>query len=364
VFAGVLAAACGGSDDHPSDVRYRIEIAHVGQIVDDEGPGGSSGGQAHLTRLDDGRILFWDHYRAWQIRVYDSNGAFLSRFGRLGDGPGEFRRARLHGQIADTIFVMDDYTGRLSLFSAEEFEHLDTRLSGAGNPARIVFSPDGFMVANSLDLSEEGIALPLREVDTRGQVKGAFGSEFPVLLAVHPPLHWRDLSLEKDGTLWVLPLFEPRLERWHRTRGPPPRWQMDTSFVIHSADLPDPRDYVGAARSVETPPTPYFMALARENEGPIWINLLVPHTGWQDRLYESSMALNAEWYSPGRTQRVTRLMAVDPNSGEILATRELDEHWMQFIGDSPIVYSWDLGDDFVPYIDLWRPKLVVDKGGL
>lgn len=43
-----------------------------------------------LWRLEDGRIMASDRLAA-QIRAFDSQGNFLSSFGRQGDGPGEFR---------------------------------------------------------------------------------------------------------------------------------------------------------------------------------------------------------------------------------------------------------------------------------
>jgi hypothetical protein len=363
VFAGVLAAACGGSDDHPSDVRYRIEIANVGQIVDDEGPGGSSGGQAHLTRLDDGRILFWDHYRAWQIRVYSRDLEFLTAFGRLGDGPGEFRRARFQGIIGDTLFVFDESTGRISLLSPVDFRHIETRLGRMGQPLNVRFSPDGFMIANNMTLSPEGIVLPLRELDTQGNVVHSFGSELPGPVGFGVPLHGRQIDLTPDGDLWVVPFFEPRVERWVRSSGAAPTWELQTLLDLPGIEMPDPREpRVTSARTPETPPSPWFVGIWREAEGPLWLNLAVPHPSWQERLRLPETASDATFYSPSRTQRVTNLIAVDPTSGEIIASRVLDEHWWWFIGDG-LSFSWDVGDDFVPYLDLWRPRLVVETGG-
>ena len=52
-----------------------------------------------------------------QIRVFSSRGEFIRSIGRLGEGPGEFRTVAGHGFIADTLWVRNWPTPRISLFS-------------------------------------------------------------------------------------------------------------------------------------------------------------------------------------------------------------------------------------------------------
>ncbi|MDZ4675296.1 MAG: hypothetical protein SGI84_12630, partial [Gemmatimonadota bacterium] len=49
-----------------------------------------------------------------ELRIFDSNGALLSRFGRRGKGPGEFERLGWVGHSGDTAFVFDGASNRLS----------------------------------------------------------------------------------------------------------------------------------------------------------------------------------------------------------------------------------------------------------
>lgn len=107
----VLAVACGGGDRGTAgmvidtvDGVPRItstgdgawapdEAWHVGagiRIGGIEGPEPSTFSNIYALAVDDGHIYVGDA-QALEIRVFDRAGAFLHRFGRSGEGPGEFR---------------------------------------------------------------------------------------------------------------------------------------------------------------------------------------------------------------------------------------------------------------------------------
>ena len=51
------------------------------------------------------------------IRVFDSRGRFVRNIGRGGAGPGEFRRIRDFGWVADTLWVVDNVLSRVTFFA-------------------------------------------------------------------------------------------------------------------------------------------------------------------------------------------------------------------------------------------------------
>lgn len=68
------------------------------------------------VRLFDGRIVITD-MGTYQIRIFSPDGTFLTRFGREGEGPGEFRHIRVMGTVgSDTLVVMDGRQRRTSRF--------------------------------------------------------------------------------------------------------------------------------------------------------------------------------------------------------------------------------------------------------
>ncbi len=62
-----------------------------------------------------GHILIADRIDA-NVKIYDDAGNWVRTLGRLGDGPGEFRRPIAVAATGDSVFVLDARHARLSLF--------------------------------------------------------------------------------------------------------------------------------------------------------------------------------------------------------------------------------------------------------
>lgn len=116
------AAACSGADgeataDPPGAVAEWRLAGPIEEI-------GVAEGEAALElhdvtdalRLPDGRVVLLDAASA-ELRMYDSDGAFLLRAGGRGEGPGEFRRpARIRLVGGDVILVEDPVLRRSTRF--------------------------------------------------------------------------------------------------------------------------------------------------------------------------------------------------------------------------------------------------------
>ena len=66
----------------------------------------------------DGTVLVLDHVNS-EVRVFDYDGILLATFGRLGEGPGEFREEPNQISIADqgkSVFVLEQYGRTASVF--------------------------------------------------------------------------------------------------------------------------------------------------------------------------------------------------------------------------------------------------------
>lgn len=67
----------------------------------------------------DGGVVVWQQQDR-QLRFFDSRGRSLGRFGRSGEGPGEFRTlGPLSGWKSDTLWITDPTTRRVTLISPE-----------------------------------------------------------------------------------------------------------------------------------------------------------------------------------------------------------------------------------------------------
>ena len=110
---------------------------------------------------------------AQEVRVFDADGRFSGRFGGVGDGPGEFRRASSIESLSDGRFLVS-MRGRIKIFerSVESWQvsaaH-DLPLVGIRNSCLAV--PDRLFVS-SLHPTDEHI---IREVAVQGGVVTDFG---------------------------------------------------------------------------------------------------------------------------------------------------------------------------------------------
>jgi hypothetical protein len=72
------------------------------------------------VKLSDGRIAVSDN-GDHELRIYSSDGTFLTRFGREGEGPGEFQEVLVMGTVGlDTLVVLDGSQRRVALFDPDE----------------------------------------------------------------------------------------------------------------------------------------------------------------------------------------------------------------------------------------------------
>jgi hypothetical protein len=117
-LAGWPLAACGAgpaSDHANADELPSLTAAEDVRIgsVDDPNVGFSRVGPIDVDR--DGNVYAFELMES-EIRVFDSAGRPIRRFGGPGEGPGEFSMLRSFGVRGDTVWVLDQGLRRLTLF--------------------------------------------------------------------------------------------------------------------------------------------------------------------------------------------------------------------------------------------------------
>ncbi len=152
LLTALALGGCRGDGGTAADERLVSDVPELTLVeelrigsFDDPDLGFSRIGRADVDR--DGRI-FVSEVQAAEIRVFDAEGRFLHRFGRRGEGPGEFERMGAMGVTGDTVWVVEILNNRVTLFTREG-ELISARNA---NPVRILVpecsgyvSPQGLM---------------------------------------------------------------------------------------------------------------------------------------------------------------------------------------------------------------------------
>jgi len=111
------------------DVSSSSDVASTPDVliggVEEVGSPHFLGQVGSVGRLRDGRIVIVETTTN-EVRAFDADGEHQWTYGRLGDGPGEFRRPRFIGQASDdSLLVWDDRLARMtSLTPSGELKEL------------------------------------------------------------------------------------------------------------------------------------------------------------------------------------------------------------------------------------------------
>jgi hypothetical protein len=142
----------------PAAIQMTVDSTPVFSI------GGGAGGPEYdlneirgSVRLSDGRIVVADNL-AGELRFFDSTGAFLSRGGRKGKGPGEFEQVMgVWALPGDTLAVYDIATRRISFFSNSGTFVRQVDLSAGGFIAPMGMLDDGTIVGSGFSFNPDSL---------------------------------------------------------------------------------------------------------------------------------------------------------------------------------------------------------------
>ena len=94
-----------------------------------------------------------------EIRVYDTNGAYVRTLGGPGEGPGEFATAPLiAGLSGDTVFAWDSRSRRITSLSGsgDVIEMVTLRAESGGRPMQVTRKNDGSYLSQSVWIARGG----------------------------------------------------------------------------------------------------------------------------------------------------------------------------------------------------------------
>lgn len=245
-----------------------IDLTEIVRLGDVDGPGIVEG--ATIVRWDSKRSQ-WVTFEFGRTRVkrYDSDGTFLSAFGREGDGPGEFRR------ISD-LAVTDD--GRLIILDSRRRRWLTFDATGR----LLTESPLGLAVGRffhvggdtvvlaSIDRQPQSVGYPFHVIDTSiGQTLYHFGSASGDFSVARP---YAQLVL-MGRVMGPRSTWRGRLDRLHLEE-----WNLEGHAI---------RQVVGEIPWLRDTPEPggppsQLLEFAVDRNGILWIVSSFPDPDWRD----------------------------------------------------------------------------------
>jgi hypothetical protein len=251
--------------------------------------------------------------------VYDDGGRFLTRLGREGRGPGEYRYANyIVTAEADTLLVLDPSNSRLSVIGPD---HTFVRSVAIPVSAqRLVRLPGGDFVLNASIRDRERVGLPLHRFSAQGELLASFGAVNPTVLPGDAFADLRRIALSQTGDLWVaVQIGRYAFELWR------PDGRRLREFTRSVSWFPD----YGSAWD-QTPgraPYPRNRGIWEDTEGRVWIVSLVAAPNWEDGIGEVRRLEGKQIYTIADDQKAfdTIVEVVDPDLGQVLASSRFDE---------------------------------------
>lgn len=275
-------------------------------------------GPAAIRQDKAGRFIVAQRVANEPIMVFQGDGSFVTTVGKIGDGPGEFRRVRGISVVGDTIYLYDEGTQRIS-FVDSDFKFLGSiPLKGASLRGGLALSPD-LHVVNMRTFGGASIGQALHLVDAAGNVVRSI--EAADAQSNDPTAHMRLLFHDADGDgFWTVPQFgRITLRRYSAEGDLLAEWLMAAS---QGDQLPMSYGNPDEDR------LPTRQALAAWHEGGlVWIVSSVPEPRWRDGLSRSEDDVHGTSYRPADFGLIFdgAVEVYDAESGELLAAQYSDD---------------------------------------
>jgi len=306
------------------------------------------GPYAVLARDSRGRWLLGTMNRSQgEVAVYNPTGTLLQRFGRKGEGPGE-----LQGIFAllitrgDTVRVFDNYLRRYSVFTPEYGYVRSSSYSGQVFGAAEL--PDGALIVNAAFPRADAVGYPLHELDGSGRTTRSFGAEVPYYRSFDVGGLSRAMTPAGEGRIWTV----------ERLRYEPKLWTLSGKVSELQRLAPwFPPVYRVQQPGRGQPPSPWVGGAWQDEGGRLWVLLNVPDARWrpppQEMVPQGERGFPIAW----DREYDTILEVINPETGQLLATRRYDELLHMLLPGGYTVHYRETpeGD---PFLDIWQVHVV------
>jgi hypothetical protein len=291
-----------------------------------------------------GRFIVGPTYTPGEIVMYDRGGKLLRRFGRKGQGPGEFQSInRLGVGPGDSIHVFD-YTRHTVL--APGLTSFVSATEAPFPPHQFTFLSDGKMVASKIMVDSRGVAEPLHIIDGKGEITRSFGGTGPW----NPKQIYRALravAASSANSVWSGWIPEYRIELWTAAGEHVITLERDANWFRpwSVSDLRTPA--AGLQR-------PRISGLAEDDDARLWVTIAVPNPDWHPS--STTHELRMSELDPNEMFD-TVIEVLDPGKGRVIARAKRKGMVTGFIGGGTVVYTKREDHAGNTLIDVWEMRV-------
>ena len=237
-LVAVLAVVQLASVERDAEAQQRLVFSDPRTIGALDSPAEEVFDDWVIGRISPDGSLVTGEVRVGTIRVFDPDGSIRSEFGRIGEGPGEFRSVTsiaLAGN-ADTLYVWDHKLGRVTVFTGDGTRIRDFRpeVSLTGIPTMERHRSGGLLFLGAhRDLGE--IA---HRTSAEGEYLGSFADLLPAAFTrpemLKAQLSNANVCQARNGD-WIVALQAPYVVGRYSPEGA-------EKWVVSDPDWPSPLD--------------------------------------------------------------------------------------------------------------------------
>jgi hypothetical protein len=293
------------------------------------------------VQLDGRGRLYTVSRRRDAVLVFDSSGTLLTRLGRSGAGPGEYRSIR---KVAisnlDSIYVSDWGLGRLTVYSPDlSF----VRSQPFPYTSDLVLADGSFVVAQQISTREE-IGYPVHLFAPDGIRLRSFGIDVPEHRSDRGLLTTRHVAPARDGSLWLVAPGRYYFEKWNPSSG-----QLEHSVRVQQDWFAEMGEWPDNER---VRPPSIIESFWESERGLLWVVLRVADANWvPPRNANQERILDPDEYD----QLFDWLIeVVEPTAGTVVASRRFASVLWTRPPSTVVVTTRVRAGETTSY-DVWQP---------
>ncbi len=326
----------------------RIEVASIGRLATESGPGAISSLPLDMAQDAKGRVFLIEEMPNVAPRVYLPNGKFLQDIGRTGKGPNEYGRpGSLTILQGDTILIFDGPTRRVSVLSPV-LQFVNSEPLSA-NVERATPLSDGTIAVVANIGAGDAIGFPVHRLGRDGKRLNSFGVDSPFVMPGRYPAR-PQLAAARNGNVWVAEEMRYRISLWSATGKRLLELRRTASwFPAH-----EPRSI-----NPEHPPLPWVVAVHEDPTGLLWVFTLVPRKNWLAGVGKKVQSPEGQGYMNQDFALLyeTRIEVLDPAKGTLMASVTVPHLLVHVLRRDGVVAGWRTNSDGGYVVELWKVTL-------